>query len=405
MINQVLPILIFATIAIGMPAGLFTSIFINLFNIILLGCITFYNKNNLQFIYKHRILEIVFLSLCLISITWSINTEISINTMVTITVIFLINCIIHDNIQLSYINTTRLQNSILLSLIIAIIIFTTEKLSNGLLSRIFRSIFQNDKPVTFYLYMLDRGCCLLGLTSWLVIAKFMVDKRYYASGILYAVVMYLLLNSDSLANILAYISSALTFLSIFIFYNMQNLRYLLLKLIKFSVIIVAIATPFIAYNINPESLAKKYDNVIQDSAIHRLYIWHFIGHKILEEPILGHGLNASKTLSKNNTDNYVDIKQYHWSLIPMHPHNSTLQILLELGIAGFLLMLMLLYKWFSILEKHNKDDKFFVLSSYTCFIHYFIISMISYNIWQTWWLSTGFWIFLMIKILSLKRSE
>lgn len=86
-----------------------------------------------------------------------------------------------------------------------------------------------------------------------------------------------------------------------------------------------------------------------------------------------------------------------WHPLPLHPHNNILQITLELGIIGLILFLCLVYKYLK--QINNIKSSNFRAASYSCFINYYIIGMISYNIWQIWWISSGIWVLVLMKLL------
>ena len=81
---------------------------------------------------------------------------------------------------------------------------------------------------------------------------------------------------------------------------------------------------------------KSTANNIVDQKLHRLIIWSYVKKKILEKPIIGNGFSsrniANETLITERGTNY--------QLIPLHPHNSILQIWLELGIIGLFLFFL-----------------------------------------------------------------
>lgn len=91
--------------------------------------------------------------------------------------------------------------------------------------------------------------------------------------------------------------------------------------------------PFIAialYQMMPADLVPE-GIMAQASIPHRLVIWHFTATEALRHPIFGHGLEALRYLKTETPMPYV--KATHI----LHPHNSFLQIWVEMGLAGALL--------------------------------------------------------------------
>lgn len=99
-----------------------------------------------------------------------------------------------------------------------------------------------------------------------------------------------------------------------------------------------------------------------ESFVSRSYSWELVGQKILEEPIYGHGPEASKTWTDtfgDHPDWLAEVVQTNgldanweqaWSLyrvIPGHPHNMPLQIWAETGMvgAGIVALLCVIFAW------------------------------------------------------------
>ena len=76
---------------------------------------------------------------------------------------------------------------------------------------------------------------------------------------------------------------------------------------------------------------------IKSSASHRLLIWSFVGKHITERPLLGWGLDASRAIPDGK-----ELFRPGQEKLPLHPHNASLQLWLELGLPGALLGALLL---------------------------------------------------------------
>ena len=124
--------------------------------------------------------------------------------------------------------------------------------------------------------------------------------------------------------------------------------------------------------------------LIASQKIHRLIIWSYTKEKIMEKPFLGHGFYSSRDMSQ-------EIKQTergtNYQFIPLHPHNSILQIWLELGIFGIIIFLMfikiLLNKIYNLKTINSLAPTIIVFS----FLQIFVTSQIAYGFWQSWWIA------------------
>ena len=93
---------------------------------------------------------------------------------------------------------------------------------------------------------------------------------------------------------------------------------------------------------------------IPPSAAHRLLIWDFVILRIAERPLLGWGMEASRSLPGHATTppggpgplrpgwrRDARLAGRRAELLPLHPHNGALQLRLELGWPGVLLAALL----------------------------------------------------------------
>lgn len=134
---------------------------------------------------------------------------------------------------------------------------------------------------------------------------------------------------------------------------------------------------------------------ISDSGYHRLLIWETTAKKIFVRPILGYGLDTSRAMynktQKVRTMRYDKDGKAWWGVtsepIPLHPHNNILQVWLELGAVGALLLLALLI---SIV----KSMQVFVMprleraACFGGFISVLAVASISFGAWQSWWFAS-----------------
>tara|TARA_B100000686_G_scaffold21392_1_gene19549 strand:- start:714 stop:2027 length:1314 start_codon:yes stop_codon:yes gene_type:complete len=132
------------------------------------------------------------------------------------------------------------------------------------------------------------------------------------------------------------------------------------------------------------------------SMIHRILVWEFVGKEILNKPILGYGLGTSRLIGQNIILTVPNINEEIKGGIPLHPHNSFLEIWLELGIIG---ITILYFIWFKIIKfGYYLRRKSYILGTGACtsIISIFIISNLSFGFFQAWWMSSIGLIFLVI---------
>jgi O-antigen ligase len=106
----------------------------------------------------------------------------------------------------------------------------------------------------------------------------------------------------------------------------------------------------------------------------RLRIWGFVAERWAEHPLRGAGLDASRTFPQ---------------VVPLHPHNGTLQLWFELGLPGALLgALFWLWLWRRIGDCAARSRLHGATAAATATV-YLTISSVSFGLWQEWWLCVG----------------
>lgn len=156
--------------------------------------------------------------------------------------------------------------------------------------------------------------------------------------------------------------------------------------------------PVIVTALDLPSLLRDRGQTIHVSAAHRLAIMRFVNDRIDERPILGWGLHASRLLPDGGTDarsepGYADIvgvMSYRPTakveLLPLHPHNASQQMRVELGIPGVLLY-ALLFALCCIALIRRFPEGLPLAAGGGALVAVFVIGQLSFSAWQSWWIS------------------
>ena len=127
---------------------------------------------------------------------------------------------------------------------------------------------------------------------------------------------------------------------------------------------------------------------LEGKILHRRVIWSFSKEKILERPLFGYGIFSSRFIGYKykiiNRENKI------LSAIPLHPHNSILQIWLELGVVGIILFYIFLCMIINKIYQIKKINRQYAAFSLASLFQIFLIGQFSYGFWQTWWISIIF---------------
>ena len=165
----------------------------------------------------------------------------------------------------------------------------------------------------------------------------------------------------------------------FVFYKPK----VILPAISMALILVALTIPFLTPIIVKEIRGSVYEKLISRNVMQRLEIWNFTSEKINGSPFVGHGFGAARSISATS----INIANTNWKAMPLHPHNSFLQVWLELGLLGVLILCYYLHLLFK-----NIKEKVVSKSIQACLastlISTLILSLISFGIWQYWWIAT-----------------
>lgn len=143
---------------------------------------------------------------------------------------------------------------------------------------------------------------------------------------------------------------------------------------------------------------QKPDNILTrlpNSAIHRIAIWRTAAGHIKEKPFLGGGFDSTRSLYgvKDKVKivyfagNGKKASSAMYEPIPLHPHNGMLQVWMEMGAVGALILLGVLLSVILAAHRritHNRDRAatWAMMSVWIC------ISSLSFGAWQSWWLAS-----------------
>lgn len=383
MVVNLLKIIVFLMPVVAVLAGLSLSVSIGIF--IALISIKF-RKELTLYIYPAFA---IFLAWCFVSCFWSPNITYSMLLFSYILLLsVLLSSLIHslNSDQKSEIKSIIVK-PLYIGVLVSLLIFLVEYLTEGFFSLRFKSIVQG-KNEPFALYWLDRGCSFLSTISWVIIG-YSLQRKYYLFTISFTVILFLLLmNSDSFASFVGFSLSIISFVILYL----SKMRLGFLVRIAFATYILMM--PIASFYQDPYGLSDSYS--IPESSKHRLFIWNFTANKAIEKPIFGYGFASSRYVAERG-----DVVEYkegaQWHLLPVHPHNNSLQSFLEMGIIGLILFVILVDNILKHITTYTNNILSRIISI-SCFINYFFVGMVSFGIWQIWWFSTAVFATLMIHI-------
>ncbi len=110
----------------------------------------------------------------------------------------------------------------------------------------------------------------------------------------------------------------------------------------------------------------------------RMDIWDFVSRRALERPLTGFGADATEFIK-----NFDSSGLYWKSKQVLHPHNFAIQLWIEFGVMGPLLMGAFFMDFLQKLSRQNAMDSRIMGG---LFIAVLLISASAFGFWQTYWI-------------------
>lgn len=267
--------------------------------------------------------------------------------------------------------TTSLETALLWGTAIAVFALAVDRFTHGAL---WNALHTGGKP--FELYMLNKGATCLALFTWACFYLLWKRLKYVWAALAWVVCACVLSTLESNAALLAYLLATTTFFFI-LFLGSVGLRILLCGCVLFMC-----ALPFFMLTIDAENASHSLPQ-LPESAKHRLYIWEFVSHKASEHPILGWGLDSARYFPVEAKD----VKHPIFYPLPNHPHNSLLQVWLELGMIGLVCFIACIGTLIHTLNRLHGNLSQAAASA--TLVSYLTIGLVGYSLWQSWWIAAG----------------
>jgi O-antigen ligase len=124
-------------------------------------------------------------------------------------------------------------------------------------------------------------------------------------------------------------------------------------------------------------------DALPHNSVVRVGIWQYASARILEQPWIGHGLDAGRATSEIATYDGEQMRA-----IPVHPHSASLQIWYETGAIGAALAAAALAFSGWQLARAFKQDKPAAAAAAGVLAMFGIMANIGWSVWQEWWMAT-----------------
>ena len=174
------------------------------------------------------------------------------------------------------------------------------------------------------------------------------------------------------------------------------MRHNLMAAVLALMVIVMIAIPNLYSALDFEPDINENSTVLEREVHtlirHRLAIWSFVVKKIEEQPLLGWGFRSSREIphDRESVSAGVDV-------LPLHPHNISLQSRLELGLPGSVIFAALVgYVLISLSRAgSNSLQAGFLMAPAVMWL---FVANVSFGMWQNWWVAVAFLIAILMRV-------
>ncbi len=145
-----------------------------------------------------------------------------------------------------------------------------------------------------------------------------------------------------------------------------------------AVVTALLGSPAIAELLQHAGLEQ--NRLVSQTGLYRLHVWNFVTDRIAERPVLGWGFDASPNLPTEGVEPFRPGKK----VVPSHPHNGPLQIMVEIGAVGSLLVVALLFLIGRRIDSLGPQRRSFAVAMLVTILS---IASTAYGIWQSHWLA------------------
>jgi O-antigen ligase len=236
-------------------------------------------------------------------------------------------------------------------------------------------LFNQDYP-RFILKNVNRGLCAVALLVWPAALGLTRAGHSRAAVALAVCAGGTIALGESLSAQLAFVLAGVTFLLV-------RTRPQAARPLAAAVMIGLAAWPLVAVAGLPLLRGSAVAERLPDTARHRLEIWSFTLDRARERPWTGWGMESSRAIPGGQETIRGD-----WTFLPLHPHNSVLQVVLELGLVGFAFTMvgigLLVRSWLQ-----SARDALATGTEAAAMVAYASIGFTAFGVWQHWWIATG----------------
>lgn len=309
----------------------------------------------------------------LIGAIWSIDAETTLTRLPRILGITVAGLVVMDAaLHLQGRHLRSVQNLLLAGFLVALVLLAGERMLNGPI----RGIVDPDIESELALWTsFNRGVTVVVLFVWPASLVLWWRNRKLAA-LAWAVTLGVISTYSSGAAILSLAAGGIVF-------ALTRLGPRIVPTVLAGLVAMFIlASPLLFGKLLDRETINSEQTSVPRSGYHRLLIWNFTADRIFERPFAGWGLDSSRSMPRGK----IRLGYSNEQPLPLHPHNSALQVWLELGLPGAVLATALM-AWILLTVRNGARDATVKAAMTGLCITALGISFLSYGMWQSWWMS------------------
>lgn len=329
----------------------------------------------------------LFFSWIMFSYFWSINPESGL--LLSFRLLGLSICgwvLVHSVDRRTQDEKDKIRKFLLLGFVLGAVCLLIESQFSAPITKIFKGVAYD---TNLNLSRFNRGTTFIACVGWFLIALYIdkVDKKISAF-VFFMILLLLIVGFAHSGSTMIGVTLGAFWVLVAVIFS----RFSRLLLITFTCIGI-LTMPLIASQTKVFGTPENEYNVYH-SAHHRFYIWGFVADQILKSPLTGFGMDASRVYPNASEDIYKRMRTakegggtviVEGRVISLHPHNGPLQVWLELGIIGAVLVMIctiniLMWSW-KYLNKSRLQDGALQAAIVTSLI----VTVLGYGVWQNKW--------------------
>jgi len=341
------------------------------------------------------------MALATASSLWSIDRNLTVAAILPISALMAAGLVLVAGAPRMDASGYRLEKMILAGFAFALVVFLFESVTENWLTRTARGldweILINDFAGNFGTDpLLKNGTVILSLLYWPLAATLLRRGRWPAAIIAWTLLFYLAIDYSAETAALSLIVGAI--ISGLAAWRAKLVTGALAIIFAVGVLAAPIAADRLLAPINQSNVGKitQYPQ-IPFSIANRLLTWKFVETRIWERPWAGWGFRSSRAIPGGNEKFAIEIVNPETKSIsrvldfniPLHPHNQWLQIWLELGVGGALIV-ALFGAGFIYRARRLNLSKSFAATLPGLITSVLIFASASFGAWQNWWIATVF---------------